>query len=60
MENINRDYIKICRRLDIRIRPLKKINTTNASNYQELYIEESKDAVYNIYKEDIKKYNYEF
>jgi hypothetical protein len=60
MENINRDYIKICRRLDIRIRPLKKINTTNASNYQELYIEETKDIVYNIYKEDIEKYNYEF
>lgn len=60
MENINRDYIKICRKLDIKIRPLKKINTTNASNYQELYIEETKDIVYNIYKEDIKKYNYEF
>lgn len=60
MENINRDYIKICRELDIKIRPLKKVNTTNASNYQELYVEESKDIVYNIYKEDIKKYNYEF
>lgn len=60
MENINRDYIKICRRLDIKIRPLKKINATNASNYQELYIEQTKDIVYNIYKEDIEKYNYEF
>ena len=60
MENISRDYIKICRKLNIKINPLKKLNSTNPSNYQELYIEETKNIVYNIYKEDIKKYNYEF
>ena len=60
MENINRDYIKICRHLNIRIRPLKRVNTTNSSNYQELYIEETKNIVYNIYQEDIKQFNYKF
>lgn len=59
-ENSNVDYIKVCEKLGLQKKPLRKINTTNSLNYQKLYIEESKDAVYNIYKEDIKKYNYEF
>ena len=59
-ETLNRDYIRISRKLNIPIKPLRKINTTNALNYQELYIEQTKDIVYNIYKEDIEKYNYEF
>lgn len=60
MEDINNDYIKVCRKLNIAIKPLKKVNATNSSNYQQLYIEETKNIVYNIYQEDIKKYNYEF
>jgi hypothetical protein len=60
MEDINRDHIKICNELCIKIRPLKKVNATNSSNYQKLYTEETKSIVYDIYRQDIKKYNYEF
>lgn len=59
-ENIQRDFIKIRRFLDLPLKPLRKTNSTNNLNYRELYIEETKNLVYNIYQEDIKKYNYEF
>ena len=59
-ENIQRDFIKIRRSLDLPLKSLPKTNSTNNLNYRELYIEETKNLVYNIYQEDIKKYNYEF
>jgi chondroitin 4-sulfotransferase 11 len=59
-ENIQHDYFNIMSRLNLPLKNLPKTNSTNNSNYRELYIEESKNTVYNIYKEDIKKYNYQF
>ena len=59
-ENIQHDYFNIMSRLNLPLKNLPRTNSTNNSNYRELYIEESKNAVYNIYKEDIKEYNYEF
>jgi len=60
MENINRDYIKICSKLNTRIKPLKKVNTTNSFNYQDHYTKESRNLVYNLYYKDIEQYNYKF
>lgn len=59
-ENIQHDYFNIMSRLSLPLKTLPKTNSTNNSNYRQLYIEESKNTVYNIYKEDIEKHNYEF
>lgn len=59
-ENIQEDYFKILSNLKLPPKPLRKTNSTNNSNYRQLYIEETKNKVYNIYQEDIKKYNYQF
>ena len=59
-ENIQHDYFNIRSRIKLPLKNLPRINSTNNSNYRELYIEESKNIVYNIYKEDINEYNYEF
>ena len=37
-----------------------KSTQQNNLNYRQLYIEDSRSTVYNIYQEDIKKYNYKF
>lgn len=59
-ENIQDDYNTILSKLKLPLKPLRKTNATNNTDYRSLYIEETKDIVYNIYKEDIKKYNYKF
>jgi hypothetical protein len=59
-ENIQQDYAAILSRLKLHSKPLPKTNSTNNQNYQQLYIEETKKLVYNIYQEDIEKYNYNF
>lgn len=59
-ENIQQDYFKILSHLKLPAKLLRKTNSTNNSNYRQLYIEETKNQVYNIYQEDIKKYNYQF
>ena len=59
-ENIQHDYFNIRSRINLPLKNLPKTNSTNNSNYRQLYIEQTKNTVYNIYKEDIKKYNYEF
>lgn len=59
-ENIQQDYAAILSHLKLPAKPLPKTNSTNNLNYQQLYIEETKKLVYNIYQEDIEKYNYNF
>lgn len=59
-EDIQQDYATILSHLKLPAKPLPKTNSTNNLNYQQLYIEETKKLVYNIYKEDIYKYNYQF
>jgi hypothetical protein len=59
-ENLQQDYFKILSHLKLSPKPLRKTNSTNNSNYRQLYIEETKNKVYNIYREDINKYNYQF
>lgn len=59
-ENIQNDYHNVLSRINLPVRKLPKINSTNNHNYRKLYIEQTKNTVYNIYKEDIEKYNYQF
>lgn len=59
-ENIQRDYGFILAKLKLPSANLRKVNSTNNLNYRQLYIEDSKSIVYNIYQEDIKKYSYKF
>ena len=59
-ENIQENYFKILSHLKLTRNPLLKTNSTDNQNYRELYTKESRNIVYNIYKEDIEKYNYEF
>lgn len=59
-ENIQEDYAYILKKLQLPRTNLRKINSTNNSDYRQLYMEDSKRAVYNIYQEDINKYNYQF
>ena len=59
-ENIQKNYFNILSHLKLDRKLLRKTNSTNNQNYRELYTEESRNTVYNIYKEDIEKYNYEF
>ena len=60
VEDINHDYMSIRSRLNLPLKQIPKINSTKQQDYRELYNEESRNIVYNIYKEDIEKYNYEF
>ena len=59
-ENIQEDYAYILAKLKLPRANLRKINSTNNSDYRQLYMEDSKRSVYYIYKEDINKYNYQF
>mgnify|MGYP003967123939 CR=1 FL=1 len=59
-ENIQENYLKILSHLKLTPNPLLKTNSTDNQNYRELYTKETRNIVYNIYKEDIEKYNYEF
>lgn len=59
-EDIQQDYASVLSHLKLPPRSLRKTNSTNNLNYQQLYIEETKKLVYNIYQEDIEKYNYNF
>tara|TARA_Y100001938_G_C8076340_1_gene426335 strand:- start:492 stop:1082 length:591 start_codon:yes stop_codon:yes gene_type:complete len=60
VEDINHDYMSIRSRLNLPLKQIPKINSTKNQDYKELYNEETRNIVYNIYKEDIEKYNYEF
>ena len=47
-ENIQHDYFNIRSRINLSLKNLPKTNSTNNSNYRELYIEQTKNTVYNI------------
>lgn len=59
-ENIQHDYFNILCRLGFPLKRLPKTNSTHQPNYRPLYVEETRNTVYNIYKEDIEQFNYSF
>ena len=52
-ENLNDDWKTICKRINKDI-PLKHINKSKRSNYEDYYDQETKDIVYNVYKKDFE------
>lgn len=59
-ENLDKDFKNLCNILNINV-SLKKINTNNSrTKYQDYYNEQTKNIIFNFFKEDIKYFNYEF
>lgn len=59
-ENIQLDYYNIRKALNLDIRKLPTTNTSDNKNYKDLYNRHSRDTVYNLYKDDIIKFSYNF
>ena len=61
LENINEDWIDICKNLNIDKKLIKteKNSTKFNYNYEDYYDQELKDIVYDLYKDDFKIFNYE-
>lgn len=60
-ENLQEDFYKICDDLQIERIELPYINNSvGRKNYKEYYTEEIKNIVADLYKEDIKYFNYKF
>jgi len=65
LENINEDMLKVANDLQLDITEVIHANPTSIDsklhqNWRDYYNPRTKDIVYNIFKEDIEKYNYEF
>jgi len=60
-ENIQDDFKILCRKINFPYIPVKKQNVSNNSrSYKEFYSLVTRDVVENIYKEDIKTFEYTF
>jgi len=59
-ENLINDFAAICNKANINLTPLHKHRTTKHKKYTEYYDKEMIKIVENIFKEDIKYFNYEF
>jgi chondroitin 4-sulfotransferase 11 len=57
-ENLENDFFKIIDLLNIEKKPLKKLNTSEHYHYDEYYTQDLKDIIYDIYKYDFIKFNY--
>ncbi len=60
MEDFQKDYNNICSVIGIKPGKLKRKNRTEHPRYQELYSEEAKKLVAELYKKDIEILGYEF
>jgi len=60
-ENINEDFNNLCDILNIKNDKLPYENKTSENiKYRDYYNDYTKDLIYKIFKDDLKKYNYEF
>jgi len=57
-ERIDRDFRKLCRRIDHPIVELPRLRTTNHDHYDTYYCQESRDIVNRIYREDFERFDY--
>lgn len=60
LENLNDDYKIICNQLDIEYKQIVKSNTSTRNTYTEYYNSKTKDIVFNLFKNDIIRYGYEY
>lgn len=59
-ENIKEDFKFVCNKIKINTKELPHINKTNHKHYSEYYNEETRQIVSELYKEDIKRFGYQF
>tara|TARA_B100002019_G_scaffold287225_1_gene298890 strand:- start:2129 stop:2731 length:603 start_codon:yes stop_codon:yes gene_type:complete len=59
-ENLQADFDKICKHIQIPSIQLDKHNTTEHEHYSKYYDQETKEYVFNLFKKDIDYFNYEF
>jgi len=59
-ENLENDYIKFCKDVDLTNYPLQNMNKTQHSSYKKYYNEETFNKVSEIWKKDIDYFHYKF
>ena len=59
-ETLDADWRTVCSALKIDFISLPKINTTEHQNYRHYYTAKTRDAVGQIYREDIREFKYDF
>lgn len=59
-ENLQEDFDIVCDRLNIKNKKLSHINKTNHIHYTDIYTDESKKIVENLYYDDIGFFGYKF
>lgn len=57
-ENLQKDFEKVCEKLNFPKVKLEKINSTGSATYQELYDEELKEKVRAFYRKDFEIFDY--
>lgn len=59
-ENIQHDFDRVCECIGLEQIELQKVNCTDRMNYIEYYNDRTRDIIYNVYRNDIKHFGYEF
>ncbi|MFZ7145435.1 MAG: sulfotransferase family 2 domain-containing protein [Bacteroidota bacterium] len=59
-ENLQEDFKEICLRLEIEPVALPLTNKSSHSHYRDYYSNESRDKIYETFKEDIEYFHYKF
>lgn len=59
-ENLNADFEKICKKINIPTIVLPKVNVGKKVNYREYYTEETKEIITERFNRDIEYFNYKF
>ena len=59
-EKLQEDFDFVCNQIKLEPKKLSKLNSTKHEHYSHYYNKKTRDIVYNIYKEDVKYFKYEF
>lgn len=59
-ENLQNDFNKVCKHMNIPSIQLDNCNSTKHKHYSTYYDQESKEYVFNLFEKDIDYFNYEF
>jgi len=59
-ENMNEDWKKICKEINIKLVDLPHINKSSHKNYTEYYDNNARKKVARLYSKDIKLFGYKF
>lgn len=60
VETISEDLMRIGKKFNIEISEIKKLNTSSHKDYKEMYDDESRDRVAEIFAKDIEMFDYKF